>query len=121
MLDGMFTCRGGEDLSGGTLDVRCELGVERGIVKCRGSIGLEGAMPTAVPASSWRLADGSDSEARRTLFYQLLTSSFKRNFGQKKRRPVRGGGPTMLISLRSIYNPTITESLILLRASLGSD
>ena len=28
MLDGMFTCRGGEDLSGGSLDVRCELGVE---------------------------------------------------------------------------------------------
>ena len=25
MLDGMFTCRGGEDLSRGTLDVRCEL------------------------------------------------------------------------------------------------
>ena len=26
MLDGMFTCRGGKDLSRGTLDVRCELG-----------------------------------------------------------------------------------------------
>ena len=25
MLDGMFTCRGGEELSRGTLDVRCEL------------------------------------------------------------------------------------------------
>ena len=68
MLDGMFTCRGGEDLSGGTLDVRCELGVERAIVKCCGSIGLEGATPTAVPASSWCRADGSYSEARRTLF-----------------------------------------------------
>jgi len=29
MLDDMFTCRGGEDLGGGTLDVRCESGVGR--------------------------------------------------------------------------------------------
>ena len=29
MLDDMFTCRGGEDLGRGTLDVRCESGVGR--------------------------------------------------------------------------------------------
>ena len=32
-------------------------------------------------------------------------------FGQKKTPPRGGGGPTMLISLRSIYNPRVTESL----------
>ena len=52
MLDGMFTCRGGEDLGGGTLDVRCEPGVGR--VKSLNATArlLERAMPTAVPASS---------------------------------------------------------------------
>ena len=52
MLDDMFTCRGGEDLGGGTLDVRCEPGVGR--VKSLNATArlLERAMPTAVPASS---------------------------------------------------------------------
>ena len=42
MLDGMFTCRGGEDLSGGTLDVRCELGVERGSLNAAARLGSKG-------------------------------------------------------------------------------
>ena len=31
--------------------------------------------------------------------------------GKKKRRPVRGGGPTMLISLESIYRASVMETL----------
>ena len=68
MLGGMFSCRGGEDFVGGTPGVRCESGRNGEAVKCYDSFELDGAMPTDVPASSWRLADGSYSEARRTLF-----------------------------------------------------
>ena len=32
--------------------------------------------------------------------------------GKKKRHPVRGGGPTMLISLESIYGASVIETLI---------
>ena len=35
----------------------------------------------------------------------------KRILGKKKTPPRGGGGPTMLISLRSIYRPSITETL----------
>ena len=53
MLDDMFTW-GGEEFSRGTLDVRCEFYKRENV--CRNSIELEGAMPTTVPTSSWRLA-----------------------------------------------------------------
>ena len=90
MLDDMFTCRGGEDLGGGTLDVRCEPGVGR--VKSLNATArlLERAMPTAVPASSWRLADGYDSEARRTLILTAFDLRIQAEIWAKKTPPVSG-------------------------------
>jgi hypothetical protein len=83
MLDDMFTW-GGEDFSRGTLDVRCEF--DSG----RNSIELEGAMPTTVPASSWRLAGAEQSLARRTLILAAFDLDFKLKFWQKKTPPVTG-------------------------------
>ena len=52
-----------------------------------------------------------ETEAERAFIVTLRPSDRKRSLGKKKRRPVRGGGPTMLISLKSIYRPSITETL----------
>ena len=42
MLGGMFTCRGGEELSRGTLDVRCELGVNEESLNAAARLGSKG-------------------------------------------------------------------------------
>ena len=47
-------------------------------------------MPTAVPASSWRLADGYHSEARRTLILAAFDLVFQAEFRAKKTPPVSG-------------------------------
>ena len=41
-------------------------------------------MPTTVPASSWRLADGYHSEARRTLILAAFDLVFQAEFWAKK-------------------------------------
>ena len=47
-------------------------------------------MPTTVPASSWRLADGYHSEARRTLILAAFDLVFQAEFRAKKTPPVSG-------------------------------
>ena len=68
MLDGMFTCRGGEELSRGTLDVRCELVLNEDSLNVAARLGSKGLCLLLFQLPLGVSLTGTTQKARRTLF-----------------------------------------------------
>ena len=88
MLDGMFTW-GGEEFSRGTLDVRCEFDANVK-TELRNSIELEGAMPAAVPTSSWRFAAAVKIIGETHPYCSVVSALLQAEIWAKKTPPVSG-------------------------------